>query len=301
MAKDRGLKSVYFVQTLGGELTPRLLYRVTADGTPAGKRELVRGAVLDDIDQRALRSGIAAAGKDLFVANYYGDVPVTVMAPALLLEDATVRRANAEKRKAALLSATGVSFMKSLDLWCAYPDDLLEEEVAEACAAVVSEEELARCQRFRFENNRREALTTRALSRTALSHYHPLPPQAWRFTANAQGKPAIDPVIDPDCKLKFNLSNSPGLVVCLISDGAEVGVDVESFARAGRILELAPEVFSALERAGLDRLPEIANRPGADRPGRALSLWTLKEAYIKARGHGACLAAGQNLFPVWRR
>jgi len=182
-----------------------------------------------------------------------------------------------------------VSFMKSLDLWCAYPDDLLAEEVAEACAAVVSEEELARCRRFRFDNNRREALTTRALSRIALSHYYPLPPQAWRFTANAQGKPAIDPVIDPDCKMKFNLSNSPELVVCLISDGAEVGVDVESFARAGRILELAPEVLSALERAGLDRLPEIASRPGADRPGRALSLWTLKEAYIKARGQGLAL------------
>ena len=43
--------------------------------SPDGKRQLVRGAVLDDIDQRALRSSIEAAGKDLFVANYYGDVP----------------------------------------------------------------------------------------------------------------------------------------------------------------------------------------------------------------------------------
>jgi hypothetical protein len=95
LAKDRDLKSAYFVQTLGGELTPRLLYRVSADG----KRELVRGAVLDDIDQRALRSSIAAAGKDLFVANYFGDVPQTVLAPALLLGDATVRRANEKNEK----------------------------------------------------------------------------------------------------------------------------------------------------------------------------------------------------------
>jgi hypothetical protein len=95
MAKDRGLKSVYYVQTLGGEMTPRLLYRVNADGT----RELVRGAVLGDIDQRALRSSVAAAGKDLFVANYFGDVPQTVLAPALLLEDATVRRANEKNDK----------------------------------------------------------------------------------------------------------------------------------------------------------------------------------------------------------
>ena len=99
LAKDRGLKSVYYVQTMAGESTPRLLYRVTPDGTPAGKRELVRGATLDDLDQRALRSGVEAAGKDLFVANYFGDVPETVLAPALLLDDVTIRRANEKNEK----------------------------------------------------------------------------------------------------------------------------------------------------------------------------------------------------------
>ena len=99
MAKDRGLKSVYYVAALSGELSPRLLYRVTPDGTPAGKRELVRGAALDDLDQRALRSNIVAAGKDLFVANYFGDVPQTVLAPALLLDDVTVKRANEKNDK----------------------------------------------------------------------------------------------------------------------------------------------------------------------------------------------------------
>ena len=95
MAKDRGLASVYFVQTLGGERTPRLLFRVSPDG----KRELVRGAVLADIDERALRSSIEAAGKDLWVANFFGDPPVTILAPALLFDDATVRRANAKNDK----------------------------------------------------------------------------------------------------------------------------------------------------------------------------------------------------------
>ena len=66
---------------------------------PDGKRELVRGAVLDDLDQRALRSSVVAAGKDLLVANYFGDVPETVLAPALLLDDVTVRRANEKNDK----------------------------------------------------------------------------------------------------------------------------------------------------------------------------------------------------------
>ncbi|MGD0801319.1 MAG: metallopeptidase TldD-related protein [Terracidiphilus sp.] len=95
MAKDRGLKNVYFVATLGGRLTPRLLYRISMDG----KRELVRGAVLDDLDLRALRSNVEAAGKDLWVANYYGDVPKTVLAPALLMDDVTIRRANKKNEK----------------------------------------------------------------------------------------------------------------------------------------------------------------------------------------------------------
>jgi predicted Zn-dependent protease len=95
LAKDRGLKSVYFVETFGNELTPRLLYRVGMDG----KRELVRGAELDDLDQRALRSSVDAAGKELFVANYFGEVPQTVLAPALLLDDATIRRANEKNEK----------------------------------------------------------------------------------------------------------------------------------------------------------------------------------------------------------
>ncbi|HUA91681.1 MAG TPA: metallopeptidase TldD-related protein [Terracidiphilus sp.] len=95
IAKERGLKDVYFVATMGGAMAPRLLYRVSADG----KRELVRGAALDDIDQRALRSSVEAAGKDLWVTNYYGDVPQTVIAPALLFDDATVKRANEKNQK----------------------------------------------------------------------------------------------------------------------------------------------------------------------------------------------------------
>jgi predicted Zn-dependent protease len=95
MAKDRGLKSVYYVGTLGGKLTPHMLYRVSLDG----KRELVRGAEFGDLDLRALRSSVEAAGKVLRVTNYLGEVPVTVLAPALLIDDVTIRRANKKNDK----------------------------------------------------------------------------------------------------------------------------------------------------------------------------------------------------------
>jgi predicted Zn-dependent protease len=95
MARKRGLKFVYYVEAMGGKLSPRLLYRITPDG----KRELVRGAVLDDLDYRALRSEVAAAGKDLYLENRFGDVSATVLAPALLFNEATIRRANEKNDK----------------------------------------------------------------------------------------------------------------------------------------------------------------------------------------------------------
>jgi TldD protein len=94
MAKEQG-KDVYAVETLGGELLPRLLYRVHADGT----RELVRGAVFDELDNRSLRSGIVAVGNDPFVSNSLGAVPQTTIAPSMLFDDIGVKRATLEQQK----------------------------------------------------------------------------------------------------------------------------------------------------------------------------------------------------------
>jgi 4'-phosphopantetheinyl transferase len=175
----------------------------------------------------------------------------------------------------------------TLELWLAYPGDLEEPATEEACAAILDVAERARARRFRFDRHRREYLATHALARVALSHAHPLPPHAWSFPVNGYGKPSPN----PECGLRFNQSNSLELAVCLVARpdalsraaAAEVGVDVEPFARAEGIVPLAARVFSAAERAQLDVLP------AADRPGRALSLWTLKEAYIKVRGMGLSL------------
>jgi hypothetical protein len=46
-----------------------------------------------------LRSDVVAAGKQLWLTNYLGDVPDTVLAPALLLDDVTIRRANNKNDK----------------------------------------------------------------------------------------------------------------------------------------------------------------------------------------------------------
>jgi predicted Zn-dependent protease len=89
MGKDQGLDAVYLVETVGGLSRPRTIYRIkVADGS----RELVRGAQLEDVNLRLLRSGILAAGSDPYVFNTFGDIPSTIIAPPLLFDDVTVRR-----------------------------------------------------------------------------------------------------------------------------------------------------------------------------------------------------------------
>jgi len=94
MAKDQD-RDVYAVETLGGALAPRLLYLVHPDGT----RQLVRGAVFDELDNRSLRSDIVAAGDDEYVANSLGTMPATTIAPSLLFDDIGVKRATVEQQK----------------------------------------------------------------------------------------------------------------------------------------------------------------------------------------------------------
>ncbi len=94
LAKKQG-SDAYVVETLGGELVPRLLYRVHADGT----RELVRGASFDELDLRSLRSDIVAAGDHPFVMNTLAPLPQSVIAPGILFGDIAVRRATEEQQK----------------------------------------------------------------------------------------------------------------------------------------------------------------------------------------------------------
>ncbi len=94
LAKEQQ-RDVYEVETMGGDLVPRLLYKVHPDGT----RQLVRGAVFDELDNRSLRSDILAAGDDAYVNNTLGAVPETTIAPSLLFGDIGVKRATEEQGK----------------------------------------------------------------------------------------------------------------------------------------------------------------------------------------------------------
>jgi predicted Zn-dependent protease len=95
MVTEQGKPYAYRVDTLGPGNSPRLLYRVYADG----HEELVRGAVFNELDVRALRSNLLAVGNDPLVSNRSGGVPTTIICPSLLFDELEVKRADTSKDK----------------------------------------------------------------------------------------------------------------------------------------------------------------------------------------------------------
>ena len=172
-------------------------------------------------------------------------------------------------------------------LWHARPDRLAPETL-DACRSVLGPAERERHARLRDPDGRRRYLVSRALVRCALSAHAAVPPAGWTFRRGAHGKPEI---VAPATAtpLRFSLSHTRGLVACLVAR-AEVGVDVEFLGRPLAVMPLARRFLSAAEAGDLRACP----RP--DRPRRFLEVWTLKEAYLKARGLG--LAGGLDALSV---
>jgi 4'-phosphopantetheinyl transferase len=164
------------------------------------------------------------------------------------------------------------------------PEDADDARAARALA-LLDAAERARLERFRDGDDARRCLLAHALARTTLTRYAPeVPPDRWRFEVNAHGRPEIAGRPTP---LRFNLSHTAGLVACAVALGRDVGVDVE---------HLFPPRFDAqacLEIAAAHFAPsEVADLSAAAPEGRRalfFELWTLKEAYVKARGLGLAL------------
>jgi 4'-phosphopantetheinyl transferase len=175
--------------------------------------------------------------------------------------------------------------------------DLVDTANAEALARLdaykecLSADEHERMARFVFDRDRRAFLLTRALVRTMLSRYAGIPPAAWQFISNVHGRPEIldRPSGVPD--LRFNISHTDGLIACAVTIGREVGVDIERITRH-LTHDVAGRFFAPREVSDLRQLPE------ADQHRAFFDYWTLKEAYIKARGFGLALPLADFAFKL---
>lgn len=165
-----------------------------------------------------------------------------------------------------------------IDVWLVFVEG--EQDYPLQCyRQLLAPDERAREARFHFEKDRRRFVITRALVRTVLSRYAPVSPADWIFRANAYGRPEAANT-DPAVKdLRFNVSHTTGLIALAVTRGRELGIDAEDIRRPAG-LEAAEHFFSRDEARALRALPPDAQRQ------RFFEYWTLKEAYVKARGMG---------------
>jgi 4'-phosphopantetheinyl transferase len=172
---------------------------------------------------------------------------------------------------------------EQVDLWACFYDDTCDEVVVGRCRALLSPHELHQEQRLRFHKDRRRYVITRALLRSTLSRYAPIEPKQWKFVTNHYGKPRVSNQYDTARGLTFNMSHTDGLILLALTDGGAIGVDVENVRRGQPLLDVARCFFADDEVNALEPLADL------ERQQRFFDLWTLKEAYIKARGLGLSL------------
>lgn len=111
------------------------------------------------------------------------------------------------------------------------------------------------------------------LARYSVGHYLGKPDQEINIVFGENGKPRIGNLADAH----FNISHSGHYVVCAVAT-TEIGIDVERIRKVN--LRIAERFFSSSEIADL-----MASEEG-NRMQYFITLWTIKESYLKAIGRG---------------
>ncbi|WMP19450.1 4'-phosphopantetheinyl transferase family protein [Thiothrix lacustris] len=142
--------------------------------------------------------------------------------------------------------------------------------------------EQQRANAFRFRQDRDLYVAAHIFLRQTLSQQADIHPAEWQFVSNAYGKPAIT---NPGYEgLQFNLSHTKGLLACTVCQGRSVGIDVERCKPLQHLASLCQSALSPSESADV-----LSNSTHEMQQQRFFTYWTLKEAYIKARGMGLSL------------
>ena len=145
----------------------------------------------------------------------------------------------------------------------------------QACSPLLSATEKRRAAGVSNRNARDEFVKTRTLLRLVLAKHTGQAAAALLFGTGVRGKP----VLLGTHGVHFNVSHSDGTALIAVAS-AEIGIDIERIDECVDYWGVAEAVFSQSE---IDVLRDTAE----GRRGEAFfSIWTRKEAYLKATGAG---------------
>ena len=149
------------------------------------------------------------------------------------------------------------------------------------CESVLSQEEAGRAARFFHEHHRAWFIFSHGFMRRILAARCGVDAAALQFGVGERGKPFIAAQCQPrDAQVSFNLSHSEGRALLVVSDGRDVGADIEAVNPRTSVLNIAGSYFSGPELAAIREAP-------AERTlDTFFRYWTAKEAVLKAQGCG---------------
>lgn len=155
-------------------------------------------------------------------------------------------------------------------------------------AAALTAVERTRYDGYRHDADRRMFLAGRVMARALVGRALGVAPDAWQWREGPRGRPEV---AAPATTVRFNLAHSAGLVACAMADGRAVGVDVEHLDRRPVDHHLVTRYCAP------DEVRDIEAH-GAAWHDRFLLYWTLKEAYLKARGLGIAVTLADISFAI---
>ena len=132
-------------------------------------------------------------------------------------------------------------------------------------------------------------LLGRAMAKSMVGRSLGVPASAWEWHEGPHGRPEVR---DPACPVRFSVAHSAGLVVCAVARDREVGADVEDLQRRPPDPLVVTRYCSSREAADIHAASQESW------PSRFLSYWTLKEAYLKARGLGISVTLSEIEFAL---
>ncbi|MEO1014117.1 MAG: 4'-phosphopantetheinyl transferase superfamily protein [Pseudomonadota bacterium] len=144
-------------------------------------------------------------------------------------------------------------------------------------ASILTAQERARGDAFRFDSDRRRFLAGRTARRVILAGAMGRAPADLVFLEGGGAKPRLSKA---SADLDFSFSRSGGRALLAVSIGCAIGVDVEAIAETGDLELVVDAHFAPVERHHLNSLS------GPDRLEAFYRLWTAKEAAVKATGEG---------------
>ena len=159
-------------------------------------------------------------------------------------------------------------------VWFFNVDDFLKD--IKSYASCLSEEEILRSNKFKFDKDRIIYILARGSLRILSGYYLGHGPKGIEFTYGTHGKP------DYNCstKIKFNISHSGKLIVLGFVKTYVIGLDIERIKTDFDVLNIAEIFFSITEIKMLYDLRQD------DLYKAFYRCWTRKESFIKAEGSG---------------